>query len=171
MCILLLLDGLCLFRYIFEYLLSLFGLTCPLRTVFLYWFLFGYSVDVSGVLNSPTIIMLMSISLFMLVKISFVCISCSVVSDSLQPHGLYSPWNSPEQNTGVGSHSPLKGIFPTQGSNPGLPHCRWILYQLSHKGSLWTSLSTSHLSLSFLLRYACLFPFQVSKCFQLLLIK
>ena len=48
--------------------------------------------------------------------------SCSVVSDSLQPHGLYSPWNSPGQNTGVGSLSLLQGIFPTQGSNPGLPH-------------------------------------------------
>ena len=41
--------------------------------------------------------------------------------------GLYSPWNSPGQNTGVGSLSLLQGIFPTQGSNPGLPHCRWIL--------------------------------------------
>ena len=57
------------------------------------------------------------------------------VSDSLRPHGLYSPWNSPSQNTGVGSLSLLKGIFPTQGSNPGLPHCRQILYQLSHQGS------------------------------------
>ena len=61
--------------------------------------------------------------------------SCSVVSDSLQPHGLYSPWNSPGQDTGVGSLSFLQGIFSTQGSNPGLPHCRWILYQLSHQGS------------------------------------
>ena len=51
------------------------------------------------------------------------------------PHGLYSSWNSPGQNTGVGSLSLLQGIFPTQGSNPGLLHCRWILYQLSHKGS------------------------------------
>ena len=50
----------------------------------------------------------------------------SVVSDSLQLHGLYSPWNSPGQNTGVGSLSLLKGIFPMQGSNPGLPHCRRI---------------------------------------------
>jgi len=50
--------------------------------------------------------------------------------------GLHSPGNSPGQNTGVGSLSLLQGIFPTQGSNPGLPHCRWILYQLSHKGRL-----------------------------------
>jgi len=61
--------------------------------------------------------------------------SHSVQSNSLQPHGLYSPWNSPGQNTGVGSLSVLQGIFPTQGSNPGLPHCRQILYKLSHKGS------------------------------------
>ena len=53
----------------------------------------------------------------------------------MQPHGLYSPWNSPGQNTGVGSLSLLQEIFPTQGLNPGLLHCRQILYQLSHKGS------------------------------------
>ena len=61
-------------------------------------------------------------------------VSHSVVSNSLGPHGL-SSWNSPGQNTGVDSLSLLQGIFPTQGSNPGLPHCRRILYQLSHKGS------------------------------------
>ena len=46
-----------------------------------------------------------------------------------------SPWNSPGQNTGVGNLSLLHGIFPTQGSNPSLLRCRWILYQPSHKGS------------------------------------
>ena len=61
--------------------------------------------------------------------------SHSVVSDSLWPYGLYSPWNSPGQHTGVGSLSLLQGFFPTQGSNPGLPHCRQIPYQLSHQGS------------------------------------
>ena len=61
--------------------------------------------------------------------------SRSVISDSLHPHGLYSPWNSPRQNTWVGSLLLLWGIFPTQGSNPGLLHYRWILYQLSHKFS------------------------------------
>ena len=61
--------------------------------------------------------------------------SCSVMSNSLQPHGLDSAWNSPGQNTGMGNHSLLQGIFSTQGSNPGLPHYRQILYQLSHKGS------------------------------------
>jgi len=61
--------------------------------------------------------------------------SHSVLSDSLQPHGLHSPWNSPGQNTGVGSCSLLQGIFPTQGLNPSVPHYRRILYQLSHQGS------------------------------------
>ena len=54
---------------------------------------------------------------------------------TLWPHGLCSPWNSPGQNTGVGSCFLLQGIFQTQGLNSGLPHCRWILYQLSHQGS------------------------------------
>ena len=45
------------------------------------------------------------------------------------------PWDSPRQNTGAGSLSFLQGIFPSQGLNPGLPHCRQILYQLSHQGS------------------------------------
>ena len=58
------------------------------------------------------------------------------MSRSLPPLGLsmeFSPWNSPGQNTGVGSLSLLQGIFPTQGSKSGLPHCRQILYQLSHR--------------------------------------
>ena len=59
--------------------------------------------------------------------------SCSVVSEFLRPHGLYSPWNSPGQNTGVGSLFLLQAIFPTQGSNPGLLHCRLILYCLSYQ--------------------------------------
>ena len=61
--------------------------------------------------------------------------SRSVMSDSLQPHELYSPWNSPGQNTGVGSLSLPQQICLTQESNWGRLHCRQILYQLSHKGS------------------------------------
>ena len=61
--------------------------------------------------------------------------SHSVMSNSLRPHRLYSLWNSPGQNTGVGSLSLLHGIFPTEGSNPGLPLCRRIFYQLSYQGS------------------------------------
>ena len=66
------------------------------------------------------------------VKVTQLCLT-------LRPCGLYSPWNSPGQNTGVGSLSFLQGIFPTQGSNPGLLNCRWVLYQLSHKGSSWAT--------------------------------
>ena len=61
--------------------------------------------------------------------------SCSVASDSLWPHELYSPWNSPGQNTGVGGLSLLQGIFPVQGLNPDLLFCRQIFYHLSHYGS------------------------------------
>ena len=71
--------------------------------------------------------------------------SHSVVSDSLRPHGLYSPWNCPGQNIEVGSRSLRKGIFPTQGSNPGLPNCRRIPYHLSHRGGIIES-TTSHIS-------------------------
>ena len=54
---------------------------------------------------------------------------------TLQSHELYSPWNSPGQNTGVGNLSLLQRIFPTQGSSPGLLHYKRILYHLSHMGS------------------------------------
>ena len=57
------------------------------------------------------------------------------MASSLQPHGLYSPQNSPGQNIGVGSLSLLQGIFPTQESSQGFLHCRRILYQLSYQGS------------------------------------
>ena len=68
-------------------------------------------------------------------------------SDCLQPHRQYSPWNSPGQNIGVDILSLLQDIFPAQRSNPGLPHCRQILYQLSYKRSLrilgWVAYSFS----------------------------
>ena len=61
-----------------------------------------------------------------------VCQLCPTLCNS---NGLYSPWNSPGQNTRVGSLSLLQGIFPTQEWNRGLLHCRWRLYQLSYQGS------------------------------------
>ena len=61
--------------------------------------------------------------------------SHSVVSHCLWLHGLYSPWNPLGQSTGLGGLSLLQGMSPIQGWNPGLPHCRRILYQLSHQGS------------------------------------
>ena len=67
-------------------------------------------------------------------------VSRSVVPESLWPHGLQPsrllcPWDFPGKDTGVGCHFFLQGIFPIQGSNLGLLHCRQILYQLSYKGS------------------------------------
>ena len=70
--------------------------------------------------------------------------SCSVMSDSLRPHVLYSPWNPPGQNTGVGSLSLLQGILPTQGSNPGLPHCRQIFLPAEQPGKPKNTGVSSH---------------------------
>ena len=66
--------------------------------------------------------------------------SSSVVSDSATPGSqgptrLLHPWDSPGRNTGMGCHFFLQKIFPTQGSNLGLPYCRQTLYHLSHQGS------------------------------------
>ena len=63
------------------------------------------------------------------------------MSDSSQPHGLQPtrllcPWDFPGDSTGMGCHCLLQGIFPTQGSNPGLPYWGQMLYSLSHQGSL-----------------------------------
>ena len=71
--------------------------------------------------------------------------SHSVMSNSSQPHGLQPPrllcpWDFPGNSTGVGCHFLLQGIFPTQGLNPGLLHCRQMLYPLSHQGSCKWSL-------------------------------
>ena len=84
-----------------------------------------------------------------LVRLQSGGVSPSVVSDSLWPQGLYSPWDPPGQNTGVGSHSLLLRIFPSQGSSPGLPHSRHVPDQLSHLGRpglLLNALSSAELS-------------------------
>ena len=75
-------------------------------------------------------------------------LSCSVMSDSVQHHGLQPtrllcPKNSPGKNTGVGSHSLLQGIFLTQGLNLGLLQCRQILYHLGHQGKTISRKSVS----------------------------
>ena len=81
--------------------------------------------------------------------------SHSVMSASLWPHGLHNPWNSPGQNTGVGSRSHLQGIFPTQGSNPGLLHFAGGFFTsratifTSHISLLFCSLSKAHVCLSY----------------------
>ena len=69
---------------------------------------------------------------------SVVLTLCDPMEPPCDPHvttRLLCLWTSPGKNTGVGTHFLLQGIFPIQGSNPGLLHCRWILYHLSHQGS------------------------------------
>ena len=87
--------------------------------------------------------------------------SHSVMPDSLRPHGLrptrlLCPRNSPGQNTGRGSCSCLQGIFMTQGSNQGLPHCRQILYHLSYQVNL--SIPSAHCN-------PCFMPLWKMHCF------
>ena len=88
----------------------------------------GMSASIAGVENRPWKFDFLERS-----KNTIFLSGRKVKVDSLRPHGLYSPWCSQGPNTGVGSCSLLQGIFPTQGSNPGLPRCRQILYQLSHQ--------------------------------------
>ena len=52
---------------------------------------------------------------------------CPILYDTMEPARLLCPWNSPGKNTGVGCHSFFQGVFPIQGWNQGLPHCRQIL--------------------------------------------
>ena len=93
-----------------------------------------YWLEAGGPITTPPVhlpldLFVHNVSMKMKVKVR------SVLSDSLRPHGLYSPWNSPGQDAGMGSLSLLQGIFLTQELNSGLLHCRRILYQLSHKRS------------------------------------
>ena len=85
---------------------------------------------------APEDALVTSIWLSQILCLLYCVLGYSVVSDSLQPHGLWParllcPWNFPGKTTGVGSHSLLQGIL----LNLGLLHCRWILYHLSHQGS------------------------------------
>ena len=83
-------------------------------------------------------------------------VSDTDVSYSLRPHESTephnspgsSPWNSPGKNTGVGRHFLLQGIFPTQGSNPALLLCRWVLYCLSHQRSHYRSIPVTKFHLN-----------------------
>ena len=61
--------------------------------------------------------------------------SCLILCNPMDYSWLFCPWDSPGKNTGVDCHAFLQGIIPTQGSSPGLLHCRWIFYPLSHHRS------------------------------------
>ena len=106
--------------------------------------------------------------------------SCSVVSNSLWPHGLYSPpgssvhGDSPGKNSGVDCHAPLQGIFPTQGLNPDLLHCRRILYHLSHQRSPYSVTSSANKDTFFpiwiwLMSFSCLIS--LARTFSKILMK
>ena len=80
------------------------------------------------------------IIIYMFIHMSHVCLvnrSRPTTCDPMDcnPPGSSVHGDSPGQNTGVGCHALLQGIFPTQELNPDLPHCRWFLYHLSHQGS------------------------------------
>ena len=101
----------------------------------------------------------------------------SVVSDSLQPHGLAHQallsGDSPGKNAGVSCHALLQGISPTQEANPGLPHCRRILYQLSYQGSPLTppfvnSLPSFNCSSSHIITFH--FPFHFILIFRIFIL-
>ena len=81
----------------------------------------------------------MQISQMLIYYLCLVAQSCLTLCNSMDcsPPGSSVHGDSPGKSTGVGSHALLQGIFPTRGSNPGLPHCRRILYCLSHQGSPW----------------------------------
>ena len=107
-----------------------------------------------------SLILVMLVSLYMLKRKN---VSCSVVSNSLQSHGLQPVkllflWNSPGKNIGVGCRFLLQGIFLTQGLNPGFLHCRQLLYNLTPQGS------PSHLHPQTLGKWHCQVacPFSVS---------
>ena len=82
---------------------------------------------------------------FSFLPFPFLCLAClhaqslnlsdSLQSYGLQPARLFCPWDFSGKNTGTCCHALLQGIFPTQGSNPRLLHCRRILYSLSYPGS------------------------------------
>ena len=71
-------------------------------------------------------------------QLCFVALLCLTLFDpgDCSPRGTSVHGDTPGKNTGVSCHVLLRGIFPTRGLNPGLPHCRWVLYLLSYQGSL-----------------------------------
>ena len=88
----------------------------------------------SGGRNPPFVGWQTSLSFYSMCVCS-VAQSCLTLCNTMEPAGLLCPWNSPGKNTGVGYHSLLQGIFLTPGPNPGLLHCRQILYHWSQQGS------------------------------------
>ena len=89
-------------------------------------------------------------NIFFQLKSKFLEVQDQVLNVHISHQDLYSPWNSLGQKTGMGSCSLLQGIFPTQGLNPGLPHCRQILYKLNYQGSPRLKMQVNYTFLEFL---------------------
>ena len=85
----------------------------------------------------------------MMVLVALLCPTLYDPTDWTVTHRVLCPWNSLNKNTGADCHSLLQGIFLTQGSNPGLLHCRQILYHLSHQQSPYTHRNTTQISMPF----------------------
>ena len=120
---------LCIYR---SHLLILFwNSLCELKTGFL-------SVKAADMLLIFGLNAIITSLGFVVLVWELVSVSCSVVLDSLQPHGLqpirvFCPWDFPGKDPGVGCYFLLQMIFPTQGSNLDLLHCRQILHHLSYE--------------------------------------
>ena len=85
-------------------------------------------------------------------SVCLVAQSCPTLCDPIDysPPGSSVHGDSPDKNTGVGCHALLQEIFPNQGLNPGLPHCRQTLYHLSHRGSPVSRIRSDQISRSVL---------------------
>ena len=95
--------------------------------------------SLQSICKYTTVLLILPMNYEVKLKVAQSCPTLCDFMDTTSPttppptHATLSPWKSKGQNTGVGSLSLLQGIFPTQGSDPGLLHCRQILYQLSHE--------------------------------------
>ena len=95
----------------------------------------------------PSFLALNNILLYVYTVLCLVAQLCLTFGDLMDRGGTSVHGDSPGKNTGVGCQALLQGIVPTQGLNPGLLHCRWILYRLSHQGSWWLTINRTEQTL------------------------
>ena len=122
-------------RFTIALKLSWGGYYCPIQTVFVLgkdWLLLRWGQHSFPLISLKNCVLYLPHSVLCLVAL--LCLTLCYPMDC-SPPGSSVHGDSPAKYTGVGCHALLQGIFPTQGSNTGLPHCRRILYQLSYQGS------------------------------------
>ena len=130
--------------FLYTSILFIWGPNIHLKMPYIYVLLFAICVCVINIVYLTLDFFISNISEFSLIPLESESVSHLVVSDSAR---LLCPWDFPGKNTGVGCHFLLQGIFPTQRLNPGLLHCRLILYHLSHQWSAFVHLIfSSHTS-------------------------